>query len=89
MEVDQDVGVVAVDLLKGEFRISGPKVESLAQFQSDPACVQTAGLFGSQTATETGERSLCKKSINRLIDDMKDGDINREHLLSVRQDDSR
>lgn len=47
MEVDQDVGVVAVDLLKGELRISGPEVEGLAQFQSDPTCVQTAGLLGS------------------------------------------
>lgn len=39
MEIDQNISVVAVDLLKGELRISGPEVEGLAQFQSDPACV--------------------------------------------------
>jgi len=53
MEVDQDVGVVAVDLLEGEPRIPGPEIEGLAQLQPDPARVQTARLLGSQAARKT------------------------------------
>lgn len=50
MKVDQDVGTVAVNLLEGEFWIPFPEVESISQFSSNPACVQTARLLGSQTA---------------------------------------
>lgn len=52
MEVDQDVGVVAVNLPEGQLGIPGPEVEGLAELQPDPAGVQAAGLFGSQTVTE-------------------------------------
>lgn len=65
MKVDQDVGVVAVDLLKGELRISGPEIESLAQFQSDPTCVQAARLFGSQTKWKKQKETFpCEKLID-------------------------
>lgn len=53
MEVDQDVGVVAVDLLEGELRIPGPEIEGLAQLQPDPARVQAARLLGSQAVRKT------------------------------------
>lgn len=65
MKVDQDVGMVAVNLPEGELRISGPEVEGLAQFQSDPTCVQTVRLLGSQTETKK-KMSSCEKY--RLID---------------------
>lgn len=55
MEVDQDVGVVAVDLLEGELRIPGPEIEGLAQLQPDPARVQAARLLGSQAVRKTEE----------------------------------
>lgn len=47
MEVDQNVGVVTVDLLEGELRIPGPEIESLTQLQPDSASVQAARLLGS------------------------------------------
>lgn len=51
MEVDQNVGAVAVNFPEGQLGIPGPKVEGLAQLQPDPACVQTTGLLGPQAAT--------------------------------------
>lgn len=51
MEIDQNVGEVAVNLPEGQPGISGPEAEGLAQLQPDPACVQAAGLLGSQAVT--------------------------------------
>lgn len=63
MEVNQDVGVVAVDLLESELGIPGPEVEGPAQLQPDSASVQAAGLLGSQATTRRSPRVR-----NRLID---------------------
>lgn len=53
MEIDQDVGAVAVDLPEGQPGVPGPEVEGLAELQPDPARVQATGLLGSQAVTET------------------------------------
>lgn len=96
MEVDENVGAVAVDLLEGEPRIPGPEVKGLTQLQPDPARVQAAGLLGSQTAEKNRGnipvrekacvRSMDRRSIRRRAED-KRGDINGKYLRSARQDD--
>jgi len=62
MEVDQDVGVIAIDLLKGEPRIPGPEIEGLTQLQPDSALVQTFRLLGSQAARKTKENIVRDRS---------------------------
>lgn len=82
MEVYQDVGAVAVDLLKREFGISGPEIEGLAQFQPYAARAKTARLLGSQTAKTQGinvcVRNRLVRSADRARGEGQASDINRE-----------
>lgn len=49
MKINQYVGLIAVNFLKGEFGIGGPNSERPAEFQAHFACFQATGLLCPQT----------------------------------------
>ena len=51
MKVNQNVRSVAVNFLKGEFGVSRPEIEGLAQLETNASRVEATWLLGSQAVT--------------------------------------
>lgn len=70
MKVNQNIRSVAVNFLKGEFRVPRPQIESPAQLEANAARVETTRLLGSQAVTRRKgkkERRIVTR-IRRKID---------------------
>lgn len=73
MKVNQNIRSVAVNFLKGEFRVPRPQIESPAQLEAYAARVEATRLLGSQAVTRRRKgkkerRIVTTKRIRRKID---------------------
>lgn len=66
MKVNQNIRSVAVNFLKGEFRVPRPQIEGPAQLEANAARVETTRLLGSQAVTRRKGKKERRRIVTRI-----------------------